>query len=172
MADAKLSDERLARFVDALANVGETRAQSGLKALTLTLRYKSPIRDARDCEDLLNAIHNLPHILAEVRALRPCEKALRDLRECTNPFLRFDEREVHRRCIAAQKALYAIDGSTGPMGGVWRCGCCGEMHADSTTDPSWRWAGDHWQHKCDSTSPQHGHEPARYFGRALEADRG
>lgn len=66
----RLSDERLAQFAAAVARVGETRARSGLKALTLTLRYKSPIRDARDCEDLLNAIHNLPHILAEVRALR------------------------------------------------------------------------------------------------------
>jgi len=48
-------------------------------------------------------------LIAEVRALRECEKALRDLRECSNPFLTFGEREVHRRRVAADRALERLE---------------------------------------------------------------
>ena len=108
----RLSDERLAQFAAAVARVGETRARSGLKALTLTLRYKSPIRDARDCEDLLNAIHNLPHILAEVRALRECEQFAENMAEHDCAYgdncPTFGSR--HGRCTgcAARAALAAV----------------------------------------------------------------
>lgn len=49
------------------------------------------------------------------------------------------------------------------MSGMWVCSCCGERGPDIESG-RWRWAGDHWEHKCKGGSEQGGHEPARYFG--------
>ena len=54
------------------------------------------------------------------------------------------------------------------IAGAWRCSCCGELH-DDASDPSWRWNGNIWEHKCPGASPQCGHQPARYFGPAKAA---
>ena len=52
------------------------------------------------------------------------------------------------------------------IGGCWRCSGCGEIMPEPAIlrDTSWRWAGDKWQHRCESNHPQHGHEDACYFG--------
>lgn len=44
-----------------------------------------------------------------------------------------------------------------------RCDCCGEMV--DPMDPSWRHAGDHWQHQCKGVDAQAGHP-----GTATKAD--
>lgn len=57
--------------------------------------------------------------------------------------------------------MRAIDKSfdIGSRHGVWRCSGCGEM-AGPLPNTQWRWAGDHWQHRCVDPT---GHEPAMYF---------
>jgi len=38
---------------------------------------------------------------------------------------------------------------------VIKCPRCDSVNA--CTDGTWRWAGDHWQHRCKDVDPQAGH---------------
>lgn len=52
-----------------------------------------------------------------------------------------------------------------PRKGLWRCSGCGEaLEATRLADTSWRWTGERYEHKCPGNHPQHGHEPAEWFG--------
>jgi protein gp37 len=51
-----------------------------------------------------------------------------------------------------------------------RCTCCG---AALDMDPSWRWAGDQWEHKCPDIDPNAGHfdaSPQRSISLAIIGD--
>lgn len=100
-----------------------------------------------------------PSTLALVRRILP-DASLDDLR------IYYGVARSH--CVlrpeAIERARKALEAKRPDMSGVWRCSCCGEMCDGSS---AWRWNGEIWEHKCQSNHPQHGHEPARYFGERL-----